>query len=353
MGLNNQSPIDAAEPQLEKDAMKALRKERRSFIVSGDTATLLATAVTLIFFITTAIAFHSLAVGIILLPLPLTLTGLRWVPPVHNALLYVLKRRTRIGFSEGPVWIPWFLGARLQLFNLKEIGKELPEEDNWSKNRISMKYRVVIRFGIRPIQDKGFFQNFFCCLRYVWHRQTNAESLYYFAGLESMEAAYEVLESSASAATRRAINKRTHFELLNMPDPEIPEAPPDLRPLEEEILEQVNGEAEKYGLVVTTLSLEDLDVHERSAQIFEEEAQAKIRGRALTALYKELAIASRDLVNMGVDVTSATFRMTFLSILRDGAEKGGTLGQLLQLLTAEKGEQFLTKPGPIPMITVV
>ncbi|MFA5134346.1 MAG: SPFH domain-containing protein [Patescibacteria group bacterium] len=264
--------------------------------------------------------------------------GIRSVPPVSNALLYLFwNRRTRIGFSEGPVWIPWFLGARLQHVDIKQMTHDISKEDNFTKDGMHLIYDIVVHYGITHIREEGLWKNFSRAVRWISSREQNAAGLYSFVSVVDMPAAIVMMDSMASDLTRAALNRRGFEQVFNFSlEGRAVAATANGDEIQNEVQGQLNAKLERIGITVYEFSLKDIDFHPSSAQAMEQKVLSKILSEAIEIAYQTITRIAKSLVTEGAAVNQTALLVQVIEAMKKSAESAGMLGPLLQSLTWDK-----------------
>lgn len=279
--------------------------------------------------------------------------GIRSIPTVHNGLLYMLGRRYPVGFWEGFTWIPWMLGGKLKMINIELFSYEIPREDCWTTDQMHVVYDIVMRFGVRPVTEKGALTNFFWFFH--WWRKTDTYEDYAASGAELGEslnnfmlnadvlAALSIAESHAKQATRNQLRGKSVAGLFQFTGQAYQaDANAMSVDMENEIVPALNTLIANVGIIVTNFSLADLDFHDSAAAIFEKKLLASVQAEAeLLATTQRMEIAEKLMVNPKVG--EAALKAEIVRALNAAAEKG-ILGLLLQNTVLEKVFSQATLP---------
>ena len=167
--------------------------------------TVLALLTTIIPTILVQLVVHNILLTLAVFTIPFLGWGVRVIDKYHCGLLIIFwVRRTQIGFYEGIVWVPWFLGAKIDQYDKRKRKLDIPKEDNWTTDSMHLIYDIVLNFGITPVKDEGFWNNFFRYFICIFKRRRNAIGLYCFSDQVDLKSAIEVMVSIASDLTIKA-----------------------------------------------------------------------------------------------------------------------------------------------------
>ncbi len=279
--------------------------------------------------------------------LNIVIWGIRIVPTVHNGLLLLFgSYRTKIGFCEGIVWIPWFLGGRLQLVDIHRTKLDIPEEDTYSKGDWHIIYDIVLTLGVATVTADTIWKNLFRAFICFFTGRSNAVGLYNFISMNSKDESVGILESHASELTREAINNREFKDIFH---PERMSQDMALLPenakasIQLEVLPKLQQRALESGLAVYEFTLRDTDLHTASAHVMEQRRIAEIQAEAVRIMYSTIKTVSEELDASGVSKQAIMLRLA--EAIHSASEKKGILGGLSQMLSAKvAGELSETVP---------
>jgi len=282
------------------------------------------------------LAFHNVLLTILVLAIPFLGWGIRVVPKFHNGLMSLLwVRRTKVGFSEGPVWVPWFLGATLEMIDVRRNKYDIKEEDNWTQDQMHLVYDIMLQYGVQPIEKVGLFRNFFQVFTCLFNWQSNALSLYLFTENVDRQSAVDILDSVASDLTIKAVNSRGFGEIFGI-TPEGQVEVRDQQTIQEEVIIDLNSQISDIGLVVYKFLLKDVDFHEDTSKILQTKFLATVHGEARERLYEVISTVAKKLVEAGPGVSETAIRIETVEAMKKAADGEGVIGMLLQSLIAGK-----------------
>jgi hypothetical protein len=339
METNVETKTTPTDLELERESNRSLRKERRSFQVKEEYARMLFASVgTIIFFFAVRLYTHSLVWSFVTLPIPLFLGAIKWGRPVHNYLHYLFGGRTKMGCSERLFLEFWFLVGYTQRISVRELTHTLPTEDTMAKD-VKMAYIPTIGFRVKAVAPDGFWKNFFRPLLYLFNPKANenAEGLYNFAGQENMEEAFQMLRAVVRSAVAKHIMKYTSYELRNVNglDGSVGN-PVDREQLENDIMQDINKRAVRYGLEVFSFAFDDLDTHDKMADFLELITKQQILGKAtgefLAALRPELVKTLQE----GGSHAEAALKIMMIKALEAAGATDGQVGQIVRAFAAVK-----------------
>ncbi|RLC33657.1 MAG: hypothetical protein DRZ76_04055 [Candidatus Nealsonbacteria bacterium] len=211
--------------------------------------------------------------------------GIRYVPPVHCALLYDIRGRTKIGFHEGPIWIPWFLWARVKLFSIDRFTKQM-SEDTWTTDRIHVIHKSRIYFSISPVAHKSFWVNFF----WWWHAQTESqayeefedenfdlgEGLHNFIMNRSIDTARDMAISRIMEIIREMINGERFDDIFTFQDGQWVGDKDKMELISKRIKSALKDDEEirQIGIHIVQYALRDIEPHPEMAKALEHMTRA-------------------------------------------------------------------------------
>ncbi|MFA5030352.1 MAG: SPFH domain-containing protein [Patescibacteria group bacterium] len=301
---------------------------------------LLALATTILLAIALQLWLHNPLFTVLGITISFLAWGIRVVPQYNNALLVLLwVRRTRIGFSEGMVWVPWFFGARLEYFDVRKRCLQLPEEDNWTSDRMHLLYDIVLQYGVTPIMQAGIIQNFFQFFVCAFQGVRNANSLYFFSNQMDLESVVAILRSMTANLTVKAVNSRSFAEVFQQSEEGQPQLKRDT--IQEQVITELNQAVAGMGLQVYAYNLEDVDLHPDSAAVVQQKFLAKVSGEAAEIMAAAYGEAAKNLGAQGPDVANVAVRLQVAHSLTEAAKTGGVLELLLQALAANVAKAAL------------
>lgn len=339
--------MSATHQLLEKDANKAMSKERRSYPVNefGPLEIAGLISVVVVFLILTI--FFNVFLGIISIPLVLLLSSIRIVPPIHNVLLYWSGRCLEVGHTAGPYFNFWFFGVKTQLFDLHQLSHEIIKQDCFAKSvnnqRMKMTYKdVVILFGVKPVEEEGFWKNL---VRFFKKRTKNGACLFRYAQVEDMDMAFANLQAIALSSISIAVRRHYWYELLAGTgfDGEAG-TPIDMEALQAEVLEIMNRQAEKFGMKVYLVTIGDLDVHEDLRKKIEAPVVALLEAKGRQAAYVVLREIAEHLNAGGSAVRDTALNIEKLRVLDNG---GGTVDQFFRAIVSGKMDELVKNPEQV------
>lgn len=301
--------------------------------------------------------------GAILPALIFFVLGIRKIPTVHCGLLYMLGRRTRIGFWEGWVWIPWMLGGRLKIFNVERFAYNIPREDNWTKDQMHLVFDIVFRFGVIPVAEKNFWDNFF----WFFHQWLETDSyyqyvedpladlgqgLFHFITNVDVETAITQAVADAKVITRRVIRSKGFKDIFHFEGGEFKVDPDKVECIEAElermIMTKLNERIRNTGIRVANLSLADIDFDAEATKALQQKQIRPMIARAEAMAYSELLGIGRQLT-VDVQAGEAVLRTQVIAALKKAAD-AGILGAMLQGTALEKLESVSELPAPKSVI---
>ncbi len=295
--------------------------------------TVLALLTTIVPTILVQLALHNILVTMVVFTIPFLGWGVRVIDKFHCSLLIILwVRRTQIGFHEGIVWVPWFLGGKLDPYDTRRRKLDIPKEDNWTTDSMHLVYDIVLNYGIAPVKDEGFWKNFFRYFICIFKHRRNAQLLYNFTEQINLKSTIEIMVSDAADLTIKAVNSRGFAEIFQQKDDQI-----KLKnsTIQEDLIDELNKSIESLGFIIYKYNLKDIDFHEDTAKVLQEKFLATVRGEAREKLYEVVARVAKKLATEGQEVTDAAIQIEMVEALKDAAKGDGVVGMLLQSMTAK------------------
>lgn len=275
--------------------------------------------------------------------------GIRYITTLHCGLLYNLGRRTRIGFWEGWVWIPWFTGGTLKIFNCERFSYDIPREDNWTQDQMHLVYDIVFRFGVVPVAEKSFLENLF----WYFHQKYETDTYYYYSSNQEndlgqglfnfiintdVETAVMLAIADAKRSTMLAIRMRSFKDIFHFVDDEpviTPEKVAELEAqLEKEIIARLNKRIYNTGIIAADFTFADLDFDKEATAALQKRQIAPMLARAEKIAYETLIEIGREL-SLDTTVGEATLRVQVVEALKKAADNG-IVGALLTGTTLER-----------------
>jgi len=260
--------------------------------------------------------------------------GIRKIRTVHCGLLYMLGQRTRIGFWEGFVWVPWFLGGVLKEFNVERFTFDIAREDFWSKDSMHIITDLVFRSSVAPVVEKPFWKNFFWfflvrfkMVYYLRLRHYGADlgaGLFRFIQNADVENVIELVMSRVKQATRQVLRTKGFEDIFHFTNEGIEANADSQKEVESEIKQVVNKLIRDTGLSIDDVSLSDLDFHPEVAQALQQRKIAPWLADALQKEYDKVIEIAKSL-NENPEVGETALRIETIVGLKKSA-KSGLLG---------------------------
>jgi len=263
------------------------------------------------------------------------LWGLRYVPPVYCALMYDISGRTEIGFHEGPVWIPWFLGARLKLFPVDRFFCRLPHDDAWTADKVHVVHKSSIQFCISPVPRKGFWINLMWWWHVRWETETFedfsdkgvdlGEGLYNFITNWDVESARATVIDRIMDIIREKINDIRFDRIYNFEEGGM--RPQEKRSLSKEIKELIgrDGEIRGVGFFITLYNLSDIDPHPDMAHALEWKTKAAWQAQGdvnAQNVYYDGTLANSKKLNQNPADGETAIKIATVKVAEDAAKSG-------------------------------
>jgi len=297
--------------------------------------------------------------SVVLLALLFFVPGIRKIPTVHCALLYNLGRRTRIGFWEGWVWIPWMTGGRLKIFNVERFSYDIAREDNWTKDQMHLVFDIVFRFSVIPVIEKKFLENFFWFFHCWWESDTYyvyvldkkadlGQGLFHFITNTDVETAVIQAVADAKRMTMLVIRTKGFKDIFHF-EGGVFEVDPDKvgqieAKLEKTIIAELNERIYNTGIRIANFTLADIDFDKEATEALQQQQIRPMIARAEAMAYSELLEIGRQLT-VDVRAGEATLRTQVIEALKRAAESG-ILGTMLQGTALEKLAGVTELPAP-------
>jgi hypothetical protein len=298
-------------------------------------------------------------VSVILLALLFFVPGIRKIPTVHCGLLYNLGRRTRIGFWEGWVWIPWMTGGRLKIFNVERFSYDIPREDNWTKDQMHLVFDIVFRFSVIPVIEKKLWENFFwyfhCWLEsdtyysYVLDKKVDlGQGLFHFITNTDVETAVTQAVADAKRMTMLVIRTKGFKDIFHFEGGDFKVDPDKVgqieAKLEKTIIAELNERIYSTGIRIANFTLADIDFDKEATRALQQKQIQPIIAEARVLAYGKLVEIGR-ILSLDPHVGEATLRTQVIAAMERAAELG-LLGNLLQGTVLEKLAGVSELPAP-------
>lgn len=269
----------------------------------------------------------------------------------------MMGQRTEIGFSEGYVWIPWFLGGRLKIFSVELFSYEIAREDNWTTDKWHLIYDIVFRFGVIRVARKSFWNNFFwyfhSLMKTVYYEEMRESKqdlglgLYHFIENADAENALAQAIAHAKQATRNTINRLSAGDIFRFEgnQAEVDSAKLQLieQGLEKMITERLNPLIENIGIFACNFALADIDFDTEAAVAMQKTQIDPMLAKAQGLAYDELLKIGAKLALDGA-AGEAALRVEVIRALK-GAADSGLLGLLVQGTALEKFAKVAELPA--------
>ena len=291
----------------------------------------------------------SFIIGPLIIILVAFILGIRRVPTVHCALLYNMGRRTRIGFWEGFVWVPWMTGGQLKIFNVEWFSYDVPREDAWSTDRMHIVYDIVIQFGVMPVAEKSVLDNFFWFFHVLLETETYelyaeseedlGEGLFWFVMNTDVENVLIRIIAAAKKAGRRVLRSKGFADIFRFEQDGTAVADPEKttkveQEIEDLMHEVLQDDLRKIGMRVNAFELADIDFDAEASRVLQLEQLARIQANAQKISYETLQEIGKKL-SLDSEAAEYTLRTEVLRALQTAAGQG-LLGALIQGTTLAK-----------------